>query len=93
MAARTNQTPAEFCYDYLTGEDGTRMLYFPITNYVHGDHGVVQQMLADPATLVGLAIASGIVPTSGTWPQIVGLVTGVLGALGYTVSRTVVKNG
>ena len=54
MAARTNQTPAEFCYDYLTGEDGTRMLYFPITNYVHGDHGVVQQMLADPATLVGL---------------------------------------
>ena len=44
------------------------------------------------ATVVGLAIASGIVPTSGTWPQIVGLVTGVLGALGYTVSRTAVKN-
>ena len=54
MAGRTNQTPAEFCYDYLTGEDGTRMLYFPITNYVHGDHEVVRQMLADPATLVGL---------------------------------------
>ncbi len=30
------------------------MLYFPITNYVHGDHDVVRQMLADPATLVGL---------------------------------------
>ena len=44
------------------------------------------------ATVVGLAIASGIVPTSGTWPQIVGLVTGVLGAMGYTVSRTAVKN-
>jgi len=49
--------------------------------------------LSAAATLVGLAIASGIVPTTGTWPQIVGLVTGVLGALGYTVSRTAVKNG
>ena len=49
--------------------------------------------LSAAATLVGLAIASGIVPTSGTWPQIVGLVTGVLGAMGYTVSRTVIKHG
>ena len=48
--------------------------------------------LSAAATLVGLAIASGIVPTSGTWPQIVGLVTGVLGAMGYTISRTAVKN-
>ena len=48
--------------------------------------------LSAAATVVGLAIASGIVPTSGTWPQIVGLVTGVLGAMGYTVSRTAVKN-
>ena len=49
--------------------------------------------LSTAATLVGLAIASGIVPTTGTWPQVVGLVTGVLGAMGYTVSRTTVKNG
>ena len=49
--------------------------------------------LSAAATLVGLAIASGIVPTTGTWPQVVGLVTGVLGAMGYTVSRTTVKNG
>ena len=48
--------------------------------------------LSAAATVVGLAIASGIVPTSGTWPQIVGQVTGVLGALGSTVSRTAVKN-
>ena len=49
--------------------------------------------LSAAATLVGLAIASGIVPTTGTWPQVVGLVTGLLGAMGYTVSRTTVKNG
>jgi N-acyl-D-amino-acid deacylase len=54
MALRTNCSPAEFCYDYLLGGDGTRMLFFPITNYVHGDHGVVHRMLTDPATLLGL---------------------------------------
>jgi len=47
--------------------------------------------LSAAATFVGLLIGSGIIPTSGTWPQIVGLVTGILGALGYTVSRGTVK--
>jgi N-acyl-D-aspartate/D-glutamate deacylase len=54
MAAKTNQTPEEFCYDYLTGGDGDRMLFYPTTNYVHGDHGVVHDMLADPDTILGL---------------------------------------
>jgi N-acyl-D-amino-acid deacylase len=54
MAARINLTPQEFCYDYLTGEDGGRMLFFPVTNYVHGDHGVVREMITDPATVLGL---------------------------------------
>lgn len=54
MAARTNQTPEEFCYDYLTGENGDRMLFYPVTNYVHGDHGVVHDMIKDPDTILGL---------------------------------------
>ncbi|MSO77878.1 MAG: D-aminoacylase [Alphaproteobacteria bacterium] len=54
MAERTNQTPAEYCYDYLTGADGGRMLFFPVVNYVFGDHGVVHEMITDPATLLGL---------------------------------------
>ncbi|HYZ23781.1 MAG TPA: amidohydrolase family protein, partial [Rhodopila sp.] len=54
MAARTNLTPAEFCYDYLTGGNGERMLFYPVTNYVHGDHGVVHDMIADPDTILGL---------------------------------------
>src|SRR5271165_611065 len=33
MAARAGQNPAEFCYDYLTGADGDRMLFFPVTGY------------------------------------------------------------
>ena len=54
MAARTNLTPEEFCYDYLTGENGDRMLFYPVVNYVFGDHGVVHEMITDPATLLGL---------------------------------------
>ena len=54
MAAQTNLTPEEFCYDYLIGETGDRMLYYPVTNYVFGDHGVVREMITDPATILGL---------------------------------------
>jgi N-acyl-D-aspartate/D-glutamate deacylase len=55
MAAQTNRTPDAVCYDYLTGGDGSRMLYFPITNYVYGDHGVVREMITDEHSLVGLS--------------------------------------
>ncbi|MDO9709407.1 N-acyl-D-amino-acid deacylase family protein [Paracraurococcus lichenis] len=55
MAARTNQSAPEFCYDYLTGGDGGRMLYFPVTNYVHGDLEVVREMITDPHTILGLS--------------------------------------
>jgi N-acyl-D-aspartate/D-glutamate deacylase len=54
MAAKTNLTPDEFCYDYLTGEHGDRMLFYPVTNYVHGDHDTVHSGIADPATILGL---------------------------------------
>ena len=55
MAEKVGQTPAEFCYDYLVGGDGSRMLYFPITNYVHGDLEVVHEMITDPNTVLGLS--------------------------------------
>jgi len=45
------------------------------------------------ATVVGLAIASGIVPDTGVWPKVVALVISAFAAMGYTVSRTAVKNG
>jgi N-acyl-D-amino-acid deacylase len=55
MAAQAGKAPEEFAYDYLTGEDGSRTFYFPVTNYVTGDHEPVREMLADPATLLGLS--------------------------------------
>jgi N-acyl-D-amino-acid deacylase len=54
MAAKTNLPPDAFCYDYLTGANGERMLFYPVTNYVHGDHGVVHDMIQDPDTILGL---------------------------------------
>jgi N-acyl-D-amino-acid deacylase len=55
LAAKEGVTPQEYCYDYLTGGDGGRMVYFPVTNYVHGDLEVVREMIEDPHTVLGLS--------------------------------------
>jgi N-acyl-D-aspartate/D-glutamate deacylase len=55
MAEQAGQPPAAFAYDYLTGGDGTRMLFFPAVNYNNGDLAQVREMMLDPATLLGLS--------------------------------------
>jgi len=47
--------------------------------------------LSTAATLVGLAVGSGAIPSTAPWGQIVGLITALLGSMGYTVSRAQVK--
>jgi N-acyl-D-amino-acid deacylase len=54
IAARERRTPDEVAYDYLT-ETESRFLFFPIVNYVRGDHEPIREMLTDPATLLGLS--------------------------------------
>jgi N-acyl-D-amino-acid deacylase len=54
IAARDGRTPDEVAYDYLT-EAESRYLFFPIVNYVQGDHEPIREMLTDPATLLGLS--------------------------------------
>jgi N-acyl-D-aspartate/D-glutamate deacylase len=54
IAARTNHTPDEIAYDYLT-EASDRFLFFPVVGYVHGDHEQIRELLLDPATLLGLS--------------------------------------
>jgi N-acyl-D-amino-acid deacylase len=54
IAAREGRTPDEVAYDYLT-EAEKRFLFFPIVNYVQGDHEPIREMLTDPATLLGLS--------------------------------------
>jgi N-acyl-D-amino-acid deacylase len=54
IAAGEGRTPDEVAYDYLT-EAEKRFLFFPIVNYVQGDHEPIREMLTDPATLLGLS--------------------------------------
>jgi N-acyl-D-aspartate/D-glutamate deacylase len=53
IAQREGRTPEEVAYDYMLG-DG-QYLYFPVVNYVTGDHGPILEMLNDPACLLGLS--------------------------------------
>ena len=53
LAAREGRTPDEVAYDYML-EDG-QYLYFPVVNYVTGDHEPIREMLNDPACLLGLS--------------------------------------
>lgn len=45
------------------------------------------------ALFIGAIVASGIVPATGPWSQVVGIITSVLGALGYTAARGFSKAG
>jgi N-acyl-D-aspartate/D-glutamate deacylase len=54
IAARAGRPPDEVAYDYITGAEG-QYLYFPVVNYVTGDHGPILEMLHDPACLLGLS--------------------------------------
>jgi N-acyl-D-amino-acid deacylase len=53
IAARTGRTPDEVAYDYIIEEN--QYLFFPVVNYVAGDHEPIREMLGDPACLLGLS--------------------------------------
>ena len=43
------------------------------------------------ATVVGILLGSGVIPETGATMQIIGFIAAALSALGYTVSRAIVK--
>lgn len=43
------------------------------------------------ATLIAALLSSGVLPEGSLWVKIAGAAAAVLGALGYTASRTLVK--
>jgi N-acyl-D-aspartate/D-glutamate deacylase len=53
IAARTGRPPDEVAYDIIIEDD--QYLYFPVVNYVTGDHAPILEMLNDPACLLGLS--------------------------------------
>jgi N-acyl-D-amino-acid deacylase len=54
IAAREGRTADEVAYDYITEAEG-QYLYFPVVNYVVGDHEPIREMLTDSGTLLGLS--------------------------------------
>ncbi|MGE0699209.1 MAG: amidohydrolase family protein [Hyphomicrobiaceae bacterium] len=54
IAAREGRSPDEVAYDYLAAS-ADRFLFFPVVNYNQDDLGVLQTMLEDDATLLGLS--------------------------------------
>ncbi len=54
MAARQGRTPDEVAYDYLA-QSADSFLFFPIVNYNEDNLGVLQTMLEDETTLLGLS--------------------------------------
>jgi hypothetical protein len=62
IAARTNHTPDEIAYDYIVEQN--QYLFFPVVNYVTGDHEPIHQMLNDPACLLGLSDGGRTAPRS-----------------------------
>jgi N-acyl-D-amino-acid deacylase len=54
IAKREGRRPDEVAYDYLT-EAENRYLFFPVVNYVNGDHAEIHTMLTDSGTLLGLS--------------------------------------
>lgn len=53
-AQRAGRTLDEFVYDLLLEEDGHRMLFLPITNYLEGSLDDTLVMMRHPHTLMGL---------------------------------------
>lgn len=47
--------------------------------------------LSAVAVLLGLAMASGLIPSGSAWDQAVGLVVSALAAMGYTGARAGIK--
>ncbi len=54
IAARQGRTPDEVAYDYLA-KSADSFLFFPIVNYNEDNLGVLQTMLEDETTLLGLS--------------------------------------
>ena len=54
-AARTNRSPAAYCYDVMLEEDGQRILYMPLINYARGNLDDVHGMMQGAHTLYGLS--------------------------------------
>ena len=68
-------------------EEDTTVLVEP----VKPGYKTTEFWLSAVAVLLGLAMASGLIPSDSAWDQAVGLVVSALAAMGYTGARAGVK--
>jgi N-acyl-D-aspartate/D-glutamate deacylase len=54
-AERLGRAPQELVYDVLLEDDGRRLIYFPLLNYLEGDLEAVREMLSHDHTVPGLS--------------------------------------
>ncbi|HEY5638227.1 MAG TPA: amidohydrolase family protein [Burkholderiales bacterium] len=57
LAAAANRDPFDLALDWLLENNGRALLLHTFENYFHGNLDIVREMLADPATISGLADA------------------------------------
>lgn len=58
LAARAHRdgiTPAQLAYDIMAAGDGKAVLYRPLLNYVDGNFDVVEQLMANENTVMGMS--------------------------------------
>ncbi|MFN0089763.1 MAG: N-acyl-D-amino-acid deacylase family protein [Acidimicrobiales bacterium] len=55
VAARQGRRVEEVVLDWLLERDGKALLYRPITGYVDYDHEAIREMMAHPASVLGLS--------------------------------------
>jgi N-acyl-D-amino-acid deacylase len=55
MAEAAGEDLLSFVYDLLLGDNGERLLMFPIFNFVDGNHDAIYEMLSHPNTISGAA--------------------------------------
>jgi N-acyl-D-aspartate/D-glutamate deacylase len=53
-AARQGRDPQQVVYDWLLENDGTTILYRPLSNYSYGNLDTVGDMIGHPNTIIGL---------------------------------------
>ncbi|MFT5203227.1 MAG: N-acyl-D-amino-acid deacylase [Candidatus Aldehydirespiratoraceae bacterium] len=55
VAAREGRTPQEVLYDWMGKDDGKAMIFMPLGSYVDHDHEAIREMIAHPASIMGLS--------------------------------------
>jgi len=55
VAEREGRAPQEVLYDWMAADEGKAMIFTPLGSYVDKDHEAIREMIAHPASIMGLS--------------------------------------